>query len=386
MKLKNNKGITLIALVITIIVLLILAGVSIASLSGQNGILTKAGEAKTTNAEKSAKEAVEMVLDEWQIEKHTGSQTLEEFLNSKKTEGNLDDVKKNEDGTFEVEKDEYLAIVNADGIITSYDEIVSVITATGNLTDTTKIKEVREGNIPIPVGFTYVKGIKKAGAVVTDGTSEFVWVPVGDITKMATLKEGSQTNYRGILYDWISDQTGKTAYSWSASRFREPDNLGTNYDNVSNITGWTSTLYQEEYNKMVASVSKYGGFYVGRYETSFNGTTPQSKRGETSATAADSSQAWYGLYNKQKNYSVGSTKGQMIWGSQYDAMLKWMQENSINVTSTTGTTRNQGTTTGTVESDKLNNIYDILGNRREWTAEANYTNYRVNRGRLLQRH
>ena len=45
---KNQKGITLIALVITIIVLLILAGVSIATLTGENGILTRANEAKTS--------------------------------------------------------------------------------------------------------------------------------------------------------------------------------------------------------------------------------------------------------------------------------------------------------------------------------------------------
>ena len=46
-KLKSTKGITLIALVITIIVLLILAGVSIATLTGENGILTQAEDAKT---------------------------------------------------------------------------------------------------------------------------------------------------------------------------------------------------------------------------------------------------------------------------------------------------------------------------------------------------
>ena len=45
-KLKNARGITLIALVITIIVLLILAGVTIATLTGENGILTKATDAK----------------------------------------------------------------------------------------------------------------------------------------------------------------------------------------------------------------------------------------------------------------------------------------------------------------------------------------------------
>ena len=49
-RLKTHKGITLIALVITIIVLLILAGVTIATLTGDNGILTKAQNAKEKNA------------------------------------------------------------------------------------------------------------------------------------------------------------------------------------------------------------------------------------------------------------------------------------------------------------------------------------------------
>ena len=51
-KLKESKGITLIALVITIIVLLILAGVTIATLTGDNGILKKANDAKTTRQNK----------------------------------------------------------------------------------------------------------------------------------------------------------------------------------------------------------------------------------------------------------------------------------------------------------------------------------------------
>lgn len=60
----NNKGITLIALVITIIVLLILAGVSIAMLTGDNGILTQAGNAKTDTAIAEAEEAVKLTLNE----------------------------------------------------------------------------------------------------------------------------------------------------------------------------------------------------------------------------------------------------------------------------------------------------------------------------------
>ena len=61
---KNNKGITLIALVITIIVLLILAGVSIAMLTGNNGILTQAGNAQTANLKSEAEEAVKMAINE----------------------------------------------------------------------------------------------------------------------------------------------------------------------------------------------------------------------------------------------------------------------------------------------------------------------------------
>ena len=55
---KKNKGITLIALVITIIVLLILAGVTIATLTGNNGLLTKTGEAKQVNKEAEIKERI----------------------------------------------------------------------------------------------------------------------------------------------------------------------------------------------------------------------------------------------------------------------------------------------------------------------------------------
>ena len=61
---RNNKGITLIALVITIIVLLILAGVSIAMLTGQNGILTQAGNAQTASLKAEAEEAVKMAINE----------------------------------------------------------------------------------------------------------------------------------------------------------------------------------------------------------------------------------------------------------------------------------------------------------------------------------
>ena len=65
--LKNRKGITLIALVITIIVLLILAGVTIATLMGDNGILTRASEAQNEQADATVKDAISLAWNEYQI-------------------------------------------------------------------------------------------------------------------------------------------------------------------------------------------------------------------------------------------------------------------------------------------------------------------------------
>ena len=59
---KNSKGITLVALVVTIIVLLILAGVSLSLVAGGDGIITRASNAADTNYEKSAQEAAELLI------------------------------------------------------------------------------------------------------------------------------------------------------------------------------------------------------------------------------------------------------------------------------------------------------------------------------------
>ena len=66
---KNNEGITLIALVVTIIVLLILAGISISMLTGENGILSRAGEAKEKTELSSLKEEAGLIMQNRAIEK-----------------------------------------------------------------------------------------------------------------------------------------------------------------------------------------------------------------------------------------------------------------------------------------------------------------------------
>ncbi len=82
-KLKNQKAITLIALVITIIVLLILAGVSIATLTGENGILTQAGNAKTQTEIADEKEAVEMAATYAITKGEINKPNLDEELNNR---------------------------------------------------------------------------------------------------------------------------------------------------------------------------------------------------------------------------------------------------------------------------------------------------------------
>ena len=83
---KNRKGITLIALVLTIIILLLLAGISISMLSGQDGILTKASNAKQEMNKAEIEEKIGLAVAEWEIEKGSKSNystTLEEYLKTK---------------------------------------------------------------------------------------------------------------------------------------------------------------------------------------------------------------------------------------------------------------------------------------------------------------
>ena len=362
---KRNKGITLIALVITIIVLLILAGVAIAMLSGQNGILKRATDAKT-ETEQAQENETDHLAD------------YEDLINE--STGNLGKVKDYKNKIIEGKK--------------------------------AKLQDDNGETIVVPVGFKIKEDspteVKKGIVVVAPDNSEFVWVPVKDINTMyGTDANGKKT---GKLYNFTA--SGHTVMT--GNDYREPDYLSDTEDGDASSDGikllksivkidgttdeeilnkWKEQL-QNEFDEMIKYVGKNKGFYVGRYETSLNSANnAQSISGATSATAAsDSANTWYGLYQKDKEYStknnltnvVGSS---MMWGSQYDQMMIWMQGNGIDVTSATptdldGTTtsRNTARTTGTEQNDKLNNIYDLLGNSLEWTLEANGTSYRTYRG------
>ena len=429
---KKQTGITLIALVITIIVLLILAGVSIATLTGNNGILKQANQAKENNNSAAVKEKVQVEA--------LGSIDKSGKFNESTFEEN---VTKNIKGST-VRKSGNSLIVTVDG----YDVTVNV--TTGEVTGVAKANaetpssgvkpgievsktekdNYTDGNkekATIPEGFTVdeTENTISSGLVVHGpDESEFVWVPVPDINNMAQcstaggncnlqldgeiLKCTTHNNNEEIVgklystspYENAIDNSANTTYN-ADSGLREPA-IVKDYDNNSsyNTIGLKLSDMQRDYRNMVSSVAKYGGFYVGRYETSLSNATSteakdgtvQSKQGviPTSANNSETS-SWYGLYSKQKEYTGknGSVESSMIWGSQYDAILNWVKEGTneeekAKLTNTSLGNNSGGSviTTGnsSYSNDSINNIRDLGGNLREWTLEAYDTDGRVFRG------
>ena len=264
--------------------------------------------------------------------------------------------------------------------------------------------------------------------------NQYVWVPVPDISKFY----GTDANGKkwGKIYTFSSSTssgydeiTGTQPYNWSESNgvmtissktnYREPDVVAkyssTGYDMDSRLKtlgiGAKTTheflnQLEKEFNNMVASVEKYGGFYIGRYETgNINQDTPVIQKGNTNI----SSQTWYNMYKRCKNIKGANTNVEtgMIWGNQWDRTLMWLIEtgsktkeqiaddstswgNYYNATfeyvnsSGSTATKNEGSSTriptGSAEYTKANNIYDLAGNVRDWTMEASSTSDRVYRG------
>ena len=107
--LNNKKGITLIALVVTVVVLIILAGVSINAVIRDDGITKKAQNSANLTKEAEVKEAINRTILEFYLT--DDYETLEDFLKAKVTEGKIDSVTKNADGTLTVKKGEYSVTV-----------------------------------------------------------------------------------------------------------------------------------------------------------------------------------------------------------------------------------------------------------------------------------
>ena len=362
-KLKNRqeKGITLIALVVTIVVLLILAGVSISLVLNNNGVISKAKDAKNQYAE---------------------AQTNEEKQ--------LNEV--------------------SDWIDTKVGDTTGGGSTGGSGDSTTKVD-----GVPIPEGYYYVGGTKAKGMVISDNVADkeldkgkenvrrdlagnqWVWVPVETPSSLYTTIDAGvalsgstgvkTTKYTNTI---ISGQTRGLPGSTNYREYREPD-IVTTYDNDTNAktAGFSSLTNMAEnmksdYEEMIASLEKYKGFYIGRYELTANGE-------KTGATQTDVNwYTWYTLYKNCTTLAVGTkVKTRMIWGLQWDATCNWLATSEFDITdsSTWGnykdnTADGHGTkqNTGFSENWKANNIYDFAGNCDEFTQEASDTSGRASRG------
>ena len=407
-KLEEKRGITLIALVITIIVLLILAGVTIATLTGDNGILTKAQEAsentKRANAEEQVKLAVAASIGtDGKINMDTLNNELKKIEGLTYKGSPISDSNKITSLPDTVNVDGYDVTINGDGSVNIGDN--------NNGGDNTET--IVEG-VTIPDGFYYVGGSKEEGIVISDdpndenkGTSwevaktlkgnQFVWVPVEDDSAFKT--------YEGY-YNGDIDSKLKNC--------KEP------YEN-----GYANEV--DEYNAMKDSVLEHDGFYVGRYEA---GTASEEERTSGSGITDDvvvkqganvyNYIGWSnsnnmtnetgGAVQKAKEFAdekgYTSVTSTLMYGVQWDAIMAWiepryksqdieikkdlLEEKNFVADSTgkgnyredenTNSWKGKVTTTGASDDYDIKNIYDLAGNIHEWTMESYGTNLRVFRG------
>lgn len=259
------------------------------------------------------------------------------------------------------------------------------------------------------------------GLVIQDKKgNEWVWIPVDSATlaKMielsgsektlcgASVKTSEYSKEVTIGTNTISRTTPGTSSSGS---YREPDmivgalNGGYDAKKYTEILGSDGTeeklaqLFVDEYSEMIKSITKYGGFYIGRYEISDAGV----KRDQNALV----NKSWYTLYNKCKELKANDeVETRMIWGIQWDIACDFIANKgdkkdvadsrywgnysdsqgdaAVTVTENGNETKKfgSGQITGYSEYWKANNVYDLAGNYWEWTQEAFYQYYRATRG------
>ena len=357
---KQVKGITLIALVVTIIVLLILAGVALSLTVGDNGLFRRAENAANT----------------WQMAEQNEQSEMEqagEFIDDYANNITRVDGVPIPNGFYYVGGEE-----NTGLIISDSDE-------DANKGDNLEASE-------------YVG-------------NQFVWVPVSNpgnyfIDETATLNtkatgagEGNEvtTNVYSNLTIRSGDQSYFTAGAPGTEKTEDGDNVTREPDVLSNfdiyaqyyddILGFDSTKamaesFVSEYKAMSDSIKKYKGFYIGRYELTANGE-------KTGASLTD--QNWYNLYKACQNVVTGkeNVKSTMIYGVQWDATMDWLKAtkfqtdtSKVDEDSSSWGNYSSGSKidTGSNITYEANGIFDLAGNCYEWTQEAYYTDRRILRG------
>ena len=334
---NKDKGITLIALVITIIILLILAGISISALTNQ-GLFKNAKAAQ--NATEKAKEEQGQRLNE-----------------------------------YEDEINKYLE--NEDENTKAFKEKVGKVLST---TDNTEIKDAKNNKIVVPAGFKIIEGATTVdkGIVIEDVTetatkgSQFVWIPVGTIIK----SDGTTATITLGRYDFDATTGKESAYSGS---YIEED-----ANDTPTLKKYGNTI-AKNITKFKNSVATNGGYYIGRYEArtattrnaAGNALTQITEKGTENVynyvTQLQAAQLSQNMYNSDKftsdlmNSYAWDTATVFIQNCGTNS--KYSRQNSLNTSlSQTGT----NSLTDTSKTDVQCNIYDMASNIWEWTTETSF--------------
>ena len=330
MKKQGNKGITLIALVITIIVLLILAGVSIAMLTGENGILSQAQRAKSETENAQANE--ESILDNY-------AQYIEGSTNG--------------------------------GTLT---------TVTGNETENTKVQDSLGNTVWVPAGFKVVNPGDNVedGIVIEDvnhgatAGSQFVWIPVGTI----------QTSKGEIAIN-----LDRYTFEENGSEIAQADKAISNIDGSASYSELNSSssgnVVATKLNEFLSKVDISGGYYIARYEARDGETTvardsSTSDNNQVVCTGKNFIYSWVtqpqaanlskGMYNDgnftsdlANSYAWDTT---LVFIQKCSGDNDYSQQNSINTNAADKGTNNEEV------KDCVCNIFDMASNFREWTTET----------------
>ena len=327
--------------ILNIIVLLILAGVSIAMLTGNNGILTQASKAKENTAKAEEDENNKLDANNDYINEQTGKSLIIPGEQVKETK-----------------KNNYVDI-NGD-------------------------------KATIPQGFT-VSGkedeqIIANGLVIYDIPSE----KVSEIDWNAKNDDGSykvQTEYNQFVWiPVVSEKEYHRDFSYPSSY--DDDKIDTTPANSTfTDTGYLPTGIQpipdNETNNETAertAVLKYNGFYIARYETGIENSKPVSKQNVavyTNKTQTEFKTIAKSMYGDSSVY----VKSAMCSGIQWDMVMKFVDKKTDGNGNTTFDVRKYEPTRHTVRTaeagknlaDKVQNIYDLEGNVFEYVAEKNNT-------------
>ena len=400
-KLKESKGITLIALVITIIVLLILAGVTIATLTGDNGILKKAGDAKTQTEQAKEDENLKIAI--------AGSYGTDGKLNLKDLKDNLENQginydKNNTGFPLEVTVNGEKKKIDENGNVTVKLESVADSKTKGTVfNDVTTLEDTYGNQVKIPKGFKIANDSATdvtGGIVIEDATytntigSQFVWIPVG--TGENAIKKANKETVDIALgrYDFTKNSDGTIKTSEYSGSYTEDTT-------ASHKSGYENAI-AKDIEQFKTSVKNNHGYYIGRYEAGITGYDgfDEDNRNWTGTNIQVVCKAGQEVWNYIKQPKASEVSRNM-YGSEakvtsdlinsyaWDTAIVFIQKcgtesNSSTYSYTVGqssTSTSAPQTTGTNilkatnKIDKQCNIFDMAGNCLEWTTETHSNSY-----------